>query len=411
MDNILIVLNHQTNIPPFMLTALRYAKHKYDKVYYINTKYPHFADVFLEDNNIVFLQPTNKGRIIAKLKAFFRMFYKSTVKNIMRCISDKGLNFGYIKTFGVGLAADACIRPIADKIIKKHSEDKITVLSTWLAFCAYSAACLKKEHKHIKAVSMAHSYEILASRNPLIPYHFMDFKHKYLDGIYFIADTMRTLYLDGIGKISPDYHKKMFVCHLGSYKAFSVMNKTTPHLFNICTCSRMIPLKRLEVLANALADWNKGKIRWTHIGDGPLMDELREKAQAIMSKNPLVKIVFKGFVPNKEVELYYASNPVDIFINLSTIEGLPISIMEAISYGIPIIATDVGGTKEIVHKEVGMLLPQNITTQLVLKSIEDFYLRPQNEQQKMRSSAYNYWKSNFDATNNIKNLFSLINNL
>jgi glycosyltransferase involved in cell wall biosynthesis len=141
------------------------------------------------------------------------------------------------------------------------------------------------------------------------------------------------------------------------------------------------------------------------------MDELREKAQAIMSKNPLVEIVFKGFVPNKEVELYYASNPVDIFINLSTIEGLPISIMEAISYGIPIIATDVGGTKEIVCKDVGMLLPQNITTQLVLKSIEDFYLRPQNEQQKMRSSAYNYWKFNFDATHNIKKLFSLINNL
>ena len=68
-----------------------------------------------------------------------------------------------------------------------------------------------------------------------------------------------------------------------------------------------------------IQDWNKGKIRWTHIGDGPLMDELREKAQAIMSKNPLVEIVFKGFVPNKEVELYYASNPVDIFINLSVL--------------------------------------------------------------------------------------------
>lgn len=411
MDNILIVLNHQHNIPPFMLTALQCAKNRYDKVYYVNTRYPNFADMFAKDKNIVFLQPSNKGRSMAKLKAFFRMFCKSTLKNILHCISDKGFNIKYIKTFGVGLSSDACLRPIADKIIKKHSEDKITVLSTWFAFCAYSAACLKKKYKNIKAVSLAHSYEILITRNPLIPYHFMDFKHKYLDGIYFIADTMRTLYLDGIGKISSEYQRKMYVCHLGSYKAFPVTNKTDPHLFNICTCSRIIPLKRLDVLVNALKDWNNGKIRWTHIGDGPLMDELKEKAQSIMSKNPLVEIIFKGFVPNKEVELYYASNPVDLFINLSSIEGLPISIMEAISYGIPIIATDVGGTKEIVSKEVGILLPQNITLNLVLESIQNFYFKPEDERQQMRLSAYNYWNNNFNATNNLNNLFKLIGNL
>ena len=141
------------------------------------------------------------------------------------------------------------------------------------------------------------------------------------------------------------------------------------------------------------------------------MDELKEKAQSIMSKNPLVEIVFKGFVPNKEVELYYASNHVDLFINLSTIEGLPISIMEAISYGIPTIATDVGGTKEIVSKEVGMLLPQNISPKLVLESIQNFYLKPEDERQQMRLSAYNYWKDNFNARNNLSNLFNHINTL
>ena len=41
---------------------------------------------------------------------------------------------------------------------------------------------------------------------------------------------------------------------------------------------------------------------------------------------------------------------IDLFINTSSSEGVPVSIMEALSVGIPIIATDVGGTKEIVTK-------------------------------------------------------------
>lgn len=411
MNDILIILNHQPKIPPFMLTALQCAKSQYDKIYYVNTKYPKFADEFCDDQNIVFLYPTKKGRNLAKIKALFRVFRVSTMKNIFHCFVDKGIKIKYLKSFLVGLSSDACIRPIADKIIWKHNQDKITVLSTWFAYCAYSAACLKKKHKHIKAVSLAHSYEILVIRDPLVPYHFVDFKHKYLDGIYFIADAMRSMYLEGVGNLSKEYQDRMHVCHLGSYKEFPVTNKPNSEIFNICTCSRVIPLKRLDVLICALEDWHNGKICWTHLGDGSQMDELKIKAQKTMSKNPLVEIVFKGFVPNNEVESYYATNPVDLFINLSTIEGLPISIMEAISYGIPVIATNVGGTKEIVCEEVGLLLPQNITPKLVLESISKFYEKTEKERQQIRLSAYNYWKNNFDASNNLNILFELIKNL
>lgn len=411
MDNVLIILNHQPKIPPFMLTALHCAKSRYDQVYYVNTRYPKYAEDFGEDNNIHFLQPSSFGRKIAMFKAFFRLFAISSLKNIARCITDKGFKIDIIKQFLVGLTSDACIRPIANKIINNNDQSSITILSTWLAYCAYSAAWLKKEHKQIKAVSLAHSYEILVIRNPLVPYHFVDFKHKYLDGIFFIAHTMREMYLDGVGQLPIEYQKRMHVCHLGTYKAFSEINKVQSGTFNLCTCSRVIPLKRLDVLISALENWNHGKIRWTHIGDGPLIEELKQKAQSTMEKNHLVEIVFKGFVPNNEVEQYYATNPVDLFINLSNIEGLPISIMEAISYGIPVIATDVGGTKEIVTKEVGILLPQNITPQLVLNSIIDYYTKPSAEQLQMRKSAFNFWKNNYDAASNLSKLFIEIENL
>ena len=46
----------------------------------------------------------------------------------------------------------------------------------------------------------------------------------------------------------------------------------------------------------------------------------------------------------------------DYFINLSDSEGIPVSIMEAMSVGIPIIARDVGGNREIVTNNNGCLL-------------------------------------------------------
>ena len=64
-----------------------------------------------------------------------------------------------------------------------------------------------------------------------------------------------------------------------------------------------------------------------------------------------------GHYPNEELLRYYGSNHVDLFINTSSTEGVPVSIMEAQSFGIPVIATDTGGVKEVVTEGTGSLLP------------------------------------------------------
>ncbi|MBL3200697.1 glycosyltransferase, partial [Klebsiella pneumoniae] len=55
-----------------------------------------------------------------------------------------------------------------------------------------------------------------------------------------------------------------------------------------------------------------------------------------------------GTVPHETIISFFAANPVHLFLNLSTMEGIPVSIMEAISFGIPVVATDVGAVSEIV---------------------------------------------------------------
>src|SRR5690606_35919751 len=98
--------------------------------------------------------------------------------------------------------------------------------------------------------------------------------------------------------------------------------------------------KSLASLANRLSHY---AIQWHHFGDGPQMSLLEREKSEISIKN--LTITLHGRVENSKIYDFYRYNPVDLFINLSSSEGIPVSIMEAISCGIPVVATNVGGTK------------------------------------------------------------------
>jgi glycosyltransferase involved in cell wall biosynthesis len=131
-------------------------------------------------------------------------------------------------------------------------------------------------------------------------------------------------------------------------------------VFTLVTCSGIDDNKRIHLLGEALSRLNK-PARWIHFGDGPL----REQAlRSITSEQ--VYFDCRGQTSNDEVRAFYAQVPVHCFVNLSIVEGLPVSIMEAISHGIPVVATAVYGVPEIVVNGYnGITLPvQFINDQL-----------------------------------------------
>lgn len=79
------------------------------------------------------------------------------------------------------------------------------------------------------------------------------------------------------------------------------------------------------------------------VGDGPYKPDLQRMAQAVGKEN----IRFLGRKNQSEIVAILASS--DIFVNPSYSEGLPVSVLEAGAVGLPIIATDVGGTSEIIE--------------------------------------------------------------
>ena len=171
------------------------------------------------------------------------------------------------------------------------------------------------------------------------------------------------------------------------------------------SCSYVVEVKRLHLIAEALqkADF---PVRWTHIGTGPLSKELIRRASSLP---PNVTAEFPGWMDNASVMEYYSSQKVSAFVNVSASEGIAVSIMEACSFGFPVIATDVGGTGEIVSDRVnGFLLPADFTPEQFLEKLRALRSMNEREYTRLCSASRKIWEEKFDAARNYREFYDRI---
>src|SRR5690606_18449937 len=95
----------------------------------------------------------------------------------------------------------------------------------------------------------------------------------------------------------------------------------------IVSCSLIKPVKRLDLIIDVLSKVSYDYY-WIHIGSGETEKEVIKYAT---EKLPPNKFEFLGFVSNDKILDVYKQYDADFFINLSDSEGLPVSIMEAMS--------------------------------------------------------------------------------
>ena len=77
--------------------------------------------------------------------------------------------------------------------------------------------------------------------------------------------------------------------------------------------------------------------------------------------------------------------------------------MEAISFGIPVLSTDVGGCREIVTEKTGILIPLETEIQAIAKMITEFRDSPINSTQ-FRKGVRKFWEQHFDAEKNYEKI-------
>lgn len=105
---------------------------------------------------------------------------------------------------------------------------------------------------------------------------------------------------------------------------------------------------------------------------------------------------FYGNISNKKILEYYNNNHIDCFLMPSEYEGLPVSIMEAESAGIPIIATDVGGIQEMIDGN-GILMASNPSIEEFANAIVDILKCSESDKSTMRKKSRLIWEDKFDA--------------
>lgn len=199
--------------------------------------------------------------------------------------------------------------------------------------------------------------------------------------------------------------EKAKLCRIGTTH-YGISRHSEDGKLYVLSCSGMVPVKRIDRIVNTLKKIYKIPIHWTHIGDGPMFNQIKNMAKELPDN---IFIHLTGKLAPREVSRYFLSNPVDLFINVSDSEGVPVSIMEAFSFGIPVIATNVGGTSEIVDKEVGSLININENVEDSLrKEIENFINLSVSERERLRENALKRFHERCDALKLSKELGDIL---
>lgn len=378
----------------FLETEIQYLAQAFTQVIVISNA---------ENRNTIRTLPANcktiylsrKVSTFEKIISLIFIFHPLVLKEIqiIRNIYKLPINKARLATMLIALYQAKRIKKFILKKMIKNESSPFVLYSYWCDEAALGIALVKRNKPHLKCVSRIHGWDVFFERSAVSYLPFRSFISKNLNSIYSISQT-------GI-----DYASKSWQVNTQNFKLSrlgvsiqSIIPSFQNPVFTIVSCSSLIPLKRVHLIAEALAHLNnKIKIRWIHIGDGPE----RKRLESIIKKYPsTINVILMGQVKHQEVMSIYHQYLPHIFINVSETEGIPVSIMEAMSMGIPVIATDVGGNHEIVNNENGWLIQANITENDLTRLIENiYYTQSYLDKQK---KAYQTWNEQYNATVNYK---------
>lgn len=119
----------------------------------------------------------------------------------------------------------------------------------------------------------------------------------------------------------------------------------------------------------------------TVAGSGPERQNLENMARALGIAGA---VTFAGRIDNEKIPALYAS--ADLMLNPSTVDNMPISILEAFASGVPVVSTDVGGVPFIAeHERTALLIPARAPERMAEAMIE--LLLDQDKAQRLSAAA------------------------
>lgn len=284
-----------------------------------------------------------------------------------------------------------------DNTIARYAADMdVYLYSYWMNDMAVAVANYKQKRPEIKAFSRAHRWDIYMEEQPGKYLPFKNFTLANLDALFSISED-GAKYLRALS--DHKYNKHIKVARLGTVNTTGKLSGSGSDKLVLVSCSNMIPRKRINLVIEALALLG-GKVHWVHIGAGQLHNELEALAVEKLGSKENISYEWKGQMNNSDIIDYYANNAINLFINVSDSEGVPVSIMEANSFGIPAVATNTGGVAEVINEQGGFLIDVNSSANDIAKVIAHYARLSAEGKQAYRNAAYNTWNELYNAQKN-----------
>jgi glycosyltransferase involved in cell wall biosynthesis len=288
---------------------------------------------------------------------------------------------------------------LLERLIKDYSINLSNTIfySYWINSNATAISILKMKRPNTKVICRAHGSDIYFEASKTGYHTFRLFSISHLNNIFSVSQK-------GIDYHNNKYNRRflnMNVAYLGTENLLENHKLIEESSFVIVSVSNVIPLKRVKEIPLVLSKIDGVGIKWIHFGNGTHFHELEYLSKQYLSIKSNINYELKGFVDNDKILKYYTNNKIDLFISLSSSEGIPVSMMEAMSFSIPCLSTNVGGVSELVKDNFnGFLVNPELNITEIENAIIKYFTMSKSMKNSFRENAFYHWKKHFNAKTN-----------
>ena len=279
-----------------------------------------------------------------------------------------------------------------------NKDESIVYYTYWHNEVTYALQTLKEKYPNNKVITRTHRFDLYEDTTLT---NYMPLRRvfkKNIDMVFTITESAN----DYIAKQYGYHTDKLKTSRLGveDYN-INTLPSDIEH-FYIVSCSGLRKVKQVDKIVDVIEALAKKQpqlqYKWIHIGGGELFSEIKHYADTKFNVLNNIEYDLLGSLSNQEVFEFYKNNQIDLFLNLSESEGVPVSIMEAMSCHIPIVAPNVGGISDMVVSDFnGVLLSKSPKIEEIVQALKNtLYFKDD----KVRENSYIHYKEFYDANIN-----------
>ena len=403
---------------PFLENELKIISKNFEQIYIlpkikegIKQKYNSNKELYLPPNAKVIPLVIKKTKVSSKLKYIFgftfyyQLFLARFKHRVPISISLVKLVLYYLETSGM-------IFKNLKNILQDENIGNMETMfySYWCDEGAFALAQLKKNQLISDYVTRLHGWDVYFERHSQKFLPFRESIFNYATFIFPISNDARKYLLDKKMSVHPE---KIITSRLG---VSPLCKKIEPikdsKIIYLLTISHINKVKRLDRLVEALSAIDEIEVSWTHIGWGlpDFESNIKQQITDKLSAKKNIHTQFLGELSKEEIFTYLENERIDVLVNCSENEGVPVSIMEAYSVGIPAIAFNIGGIPEIIdHGINGILLDDLLGDHVgqLKEAILSIYSMSIEEYTVISKNAILKWSNDFNKSLNY-NYLSLV---